>query len=170
MMDILSQSREIYKILIEEHRAMHRELRNNEITNAREFRLGDIVFARRQVQSNKKKGIVDKSQLESTGPWRVIVDNKNGSYEIQHIKTNKIEKHASLLELSPPNFLPHKLLQGADHSYSNVHKDIRPDRFNKAGIIEEPAGTTQKRDHENTCHPGTCKRNSGRHAQFSFFA
>ena len=140
-----TQSREINKILIEEHRVMHRELRNSEIKNEREFRFGDIVFARRQVQSNKQKGIVDKSQFASTGPWRVIVNNKNGSYEIQHIKTNKIEKrHASLLELSPSNFLQRKPLLGADHSYSTIHKDVRPDRFHKAGITEEPAGTQQQ--------------------------
>ena len=55
LVEILSQSRDIYKILIEEHRAMHREIRNSEIKFDREFKIGDIVFARRQVQSNKKK-------------------------------------------------------------------------------------------------------------------
>ena len=145
LVEILSQSRDIYKILIDEHRAMHRELRNSEIKNEIEFKIGDVVFARRQVQSNKKKGLANKSQFTSTGPWRVIINNKNGTYDIQHTKTGKIEKrHASMLDLSPPNFIPHEPLKGADHSFSEIHKDVRCDCFQHAILSEPPAGTTKK--------------------------
>ena len=145
LVEILSQSRDIYKILIDEHRTMHREMKNSEIKNEIEFKVGDVMFARRQVQSNKKKGLVDKSQFSSTGPWKIIVNNRNGTYQIQHIKTGKSEKrHASMLDLSPSNFIPHKPLKGADHSFSEIHKDVRCDRFQHAGLSEPPAGTTKK--------------------------
>ena len=39
LVEILSQSRDIYKILIDEHRAMHRELRNSEIKNEIELKI-----------------------------------------------------------------------------------------------------------------------------------
>ena len=71
LVDILQQSREIYRILIDEHCAMHIEIKNSQVSNEIKFRVGDIVFTRRQVKSNKNKGIVDKAQFQSTGPWKV---------------------------------------------------------------------------------------------------
>jgi hypothetical protein len=58
--DLLLKSREIYTILISEHRAAHRELRNSQINRPREFKLGDIVFTNVQVQSKKSTGTVQK--------------------------------------------------------------------------------------------------------------
>ena len=49
-----------------------------------------------------------------------------------------------MLDLSPSNFIPHKPLKGADHSFSEIHKDVRCDRFQHAGLSEPPAGTTKK--------------------------
>ena len=141
LVDTLQQSREIYRILIDEHRAMHREIKNSQVSNEIKFRIGDIVFARRQVKSNKQKGIVDKAQFQSTGPWIVVTDLKNGSYELQSIKNkNKIEKqHASNLDLCPSYFLPQQPLIGTDNSYSQINKDIQHNRFKHAGINEKPA-------------------------------
>ena len=53
---ILEKSREIYKILISEHRTLHREIRNAQKTITRKFDLNDIVFTIIEVQSNAKKG------------------------------------------------------------------------------------------------------------------
>ena len=141
LVDILKESREIYRILIDEHRAMHREIKNSQIQVERKFKVGDIVLARKQVQSNKAKGKVDKSQYASSGPWIVILDYGNGTYLLQHHKNkNKTEKrHASMIDLCPSYFLPQKPLAGTDNSYSEINKEIRHDRFKSAGISERPA-------------------------------
>ena len=51
----LKSNREIYKILIEEHRCMHREYINARRPDPLLFNLGDFVWCRQQIQSNKKK-------------------------------------------------------------------------------------------------------------------
>ena len=68
LVTVLQESREIHKILIEEQRVMQRELKNAEVSSAIKFRVGDLVLARKQVQSNKAKGRVDKTEYASTGP------------------------------------------------------------------------------------------------------
>ena len=52
-----------------------------------------------------------------------------------------------MLDLSPSHFLPLKPLNGADHSFGAINKDVRCDRFQHAGIYEKPAGTTKKENH-----------------------
>eukprot|EP00978_Attheya_sp_CCMP212_P005354 scaffold11988_cov59-Attheya_sp.AAC.1 len=42
--DLLMKCREIYTLLISEHRAMHCEYRNAQINHVRKFNTGDIVF------------------------------------------------------------------------------------------------------------------------------
>ena len=144
---LLKESREIYRILIEEHRAMHRELKNAEISKPRSFELDDLVLIRRQVQSNKKKELVDKSQYAFTGPWKIVSNLQNGSYLLQHINNpNKKEKrHASMIELCPSYFIPQKPLIGAHNSFSKIHKDLTHKRFKDAGVNETPIGSTDTR-------------------------
>jgi hypothetical protein len=44
MTELLEKCRTIYVMLIAEHRAAHREYRNAQIRNPRNFKLNDIVF------------------------------------------------------------------------------------------------------------------------------
>jgi hypothetical protein len=66
--DLLVKSREIYVLLITEHRAAHREYRNAQIKFPREFKIGDIVFTNVQVQSKRTTGIVGKLAYIKRGP------------------------------------------------------------------------------------------------------
>jgi hypothetical protein len=50
-MDLLLKSRDIYSILICEHRAVLEDLCNSQINKPRELKLGDIIFNNVQVQS-----------------------------------------------------------------------------------------------------------------------
>ena len=140
LVSLLKESREIYRVLIEEHRDMHRELKNAEVSKPRSFKFGDLVLIRRQVQSNKKKELVDKSQFVFTGPWRIIADLHNGSYTLENVKhKGKTEKrHASMIELCPSYFIPQKSLIGADNSFSKINKDIHHKQFKDAGVEEQP--------------------------------
>ena len=141
LMSVLKESREIYRILIEEKRAIHREIKNSAVVREIKFKVGDLVFAKKKVQSNKEKGKVDKSEFSSNGPWIIAVDYGNGSYLLQHSKNpNKEEKRlASMLQLCPSHFIPQKPLIGTDHAYSEINREIRHTRFKSAGISEEPA-------------------------------
>jgi hypothetical protein len=49
--DLLLKSREVYLLLISQYPAAHREYRNAQINNPREFKLNNIVFTNVQVQS-----------------------------------------------------------------------------------------------------------------------
>ena len=55
---LLYKCREVYKTLISEHRAMHREYRNAQLANPTKFNLGDYVFTNVQVQSKQSTGTV----------------------------------------------------------------------------------------------------------------
>ena len=62
---------EVYKVLIDEHRCMHREYVNARRPDPFKFEKGDYVWVRRQIQSNKARGIVGKLRFQQTGPWEI---------------------------------------------------------------------------------------------------
>jgi hypothetical protein len=62
--NLLQKIWEIYLLLIAEQRAAHPEYRNAETDQARQFKLGDILFSSVQVQSKAKTGAVAKLGLD----------------------------------------------------------------------------------------------------------
>ena len=50
LLPLLEKNREVYRHLISEHRAMHREMRNTQLLHPRKFEVNDIVFTNVQVQ------------------------------------------------------------------------------------------------------------------------
>jgi hypothetical protein len=123
--DLLLKSREIYRNLISEHRAAHRELRNSQINRPREFKLGDIVFTNVQVQSKKSTGTVQKLAYIKRGPYEIIKDYMSGSYELKPLVGNAkatIKKHGSDLYLSPPSLVPFEQSASSDTQFSNLNK------------------------------------------------
>ena len=67
--ELISASRDIAKVLLEEQRAYHRELVNSLRLDPRIYEKVDIVFAHRSVRSSKKQGRVGKLMYPATGPW-----------------------------------------------------------------------------------------------------
>ena len=133
---ILSCSREIFRTLIQETRAWHREYINSSRPDPKIYNIDDIVLARREVQSNASKGRVAKSSYKFTGPWKVIESLPGGSYKIQHtIKTDKEDKkHSSHLSPLPKQLIPFPPLNGPDTSYQQLHKKYASNPFKAAGI------------------------------------
>ncbi len=80
--DLLRKSREIYLLLVAEHRAAHREYRNAQIDHPRQFKLGDIVFTNVQVQSKAKTGAVAKLTYIKRGPYKIVESYAEGLYEL----------------------------------------------------------------------------------------
>eukprot|EP00956_Cyclotella_meneghiniana_P039807 scaffold180031_cov23-Cyclotella_meneghiniana.AAC.1 len=68
---------------------MHRELINSARPDPKIYEVGDRVFARRTVQSSKKKERVGKLEFAYTGPWEVISKLKGASYECRHESSGK---------------------------------------------------------------------------------
>jgi hypothetical protein len=135
--DLLLKSREIYLILINEHRTLHRELRNAQIDKPREFNIGDVVFTNVQVQSKKGKGVVQKLAYVKRGPYEVIKDYKGGSYELKPLTGSSnitIKKHGSDLYLCPKSLVPHKAITSSDLNFGNLNKPSISDPFRLIGL------------------------------------
>ncbi|KAL3762115.1 hypothetical protein ACHAWU_001566 [Discostella pseudostelligera] len=132
----LEACREVAGLLVQEHRAWHRELVNARQPSPRTFTIGDIVFARRTVRSDAKYERVDKLAYAYTGPWKVTAILPGGSYSLAHCNrpSTTQKKHASDLSPYPLQLIPFQPLDGADSRYSTLYKAIIPNPFIEAGI------------------------------------
>jgi hypothetical protein len=102
MLELMEKCQEVYTLLIQEHRAYHRELRNSLIGSPRKFKLHDVVFARVQVQSVASKGQVKKLRYVTRGTYKIIKILPSGLYGLKlHASDVIIKKHGSNLFLSP---------------------------------------------------------------------
>ena len=132
---VLKHSRSICKLMIDEVRAYHRERHNELIPDPRVYKPGDLVFARRAVQSKASIGRVDKVEFATTGPWRVTRRVEGGSYELQSTLNNTTTKRrASHISPVPPELVPYLPVDGADTRYGQIHRPISDEAFKNAGI------------------------------------
>jgi hypothetical protein len=123
--DLLLKSREVYLLLISEHRAAHREYQNPQINNPREFKLGDIGFTNVEVQSKKSSGTVQKLAYTKQGQYKIIKDYKSGYYKLRPTvgrSRTTIKKHGSDLYLSPQSLVPHWPTQSSDLGFGDLKK------------------------------------------------
>jgi hypothetical protein len=96
MFPLFWRQKEVLKLLNEERRSHHRELKNKN-RKQRIFEPGDIVMVRKQVQSNASEGIPAKLLLRTKGPYRVLEKVTHDSYQLQKIPgtTTMIKKKGS---------------------------------------------------------------------------
>jgi len=135
MLGLLKKCQEIYKILISEHRAMHRELRNSQLPEPFQFHVGDFVLAKKQVKSVKASGRVAKLEYNINGPWQVIDTLPGGSYLLESVTTTKqIRKKGSELYLCPRHVVPFAPLEGSDLSFGNINRKLADDPYQAIGI------------------------------------
>jgi hypothetical protein len=99
------------------------------------YSVGDVVFARRAVQSSSAKEKVDKLQYAFTGPWFVRASLKGASYELKHCSVaGKIEKNAADLSPYPIKLILFQPVDGPDTRYGQLYKPIASHPFKEAGI------------------------------------
>jgi hypothetical protein len=137
VLDLMEKSQFIYKLLINEHRAAHREYRNAQINNPRKFKVNDVVFTNVQVQSKAATGTVEKLAYKKRGPYKVIKDYNSGSYELQLLNGKSkvtIKKHGSDLYLSPQHLEPHKMMQSSDKAFSELDRKVVDHPYSVIGI------------------------------------
>ena len=134
--ELLDASRKVATVLLEEHRAYHRELVNSRRRDPRVWQKGDIVFAHRTTKSNAAVGKVGKLMFPVTGPWRVIEASPGGSYKIEHcFDQNRVDKkHASHLSVYPLELVNFEPVDGPDNRYGQLRRPIAKSPFEAAGL------------------------------------
>ena len=112
---------EILKILIEDRCTVHRERINNQ-RNIVSFDVGDVVMARREVQSNKSTNKVGKLCYQVRGPFVIVKPTGTGGYMVTKFGKSdgpKLRYIAEELYALPPTLLPCDLVDGSDIKYLN---------------------------------------------------
>jgi hypothetical protein len=135
--NLLTKCREIYTLLISEHRAAHREYRNAQMNNPKQYEVGDIVFTNIQVQSKKATNTVKKLAYIRRGPYKIITSYPSGSYELQAIsnpQASTIKKHGSDLYLSPENLIPFAPIESSDQLFADLNKEMSKQPYKLAGL------------------------------------
>ena len=132
---LLSNSQEIASLCIAEKRAYHCERINELRQYPRVFEIGNIVFTKKAVKSNKAKHIIDKTEFAFTGPWDIFRNLKGGSYELRHTRSgNTDKKHAMHINPVPPEMIAFAPLDGIDTKYGQIYTNINDEAYKAAGI------------------------------------
>ena len=84
------------------------------------LKFGDVVKAHVQVQSRSDMGVVGKLSYHARGPFIIITDLGNGSFEVQRYgdsaSATRIYKNTELY-LLPPALFPYETLDFLDQRY-----------------------------------------------------
>jgi hypothetical protein len=126
------QQKELLKLLNDERRARHRDMKNKARTN-RTFNPGDLVIVRKQVQSNASEGRPEKLVLKAKGPYQVLEPAGPGSYWIQKLpvlqganrrRGKKVKEAAMRMERIPSTVVIHKRLDSLDTRFAKMDQDL----------------------------------------------
>jgi hypothetical protein len=107
--------------LVEERREAHRN-RMNDAKIQQQFKVGDAVTARVQVQSNAESGQVKKLSYNAKGPFQITAILDANSYQVQRYNqpdSAKRKYKGSDLFLLPPAIFPQDPIDTMDHRYLN---------------------------------------------------
>lgn len=124
------KQRELLRIINEERREHHRELKNRG-RNAKHYAPGDLVLVRKQVLTTNEHGPA-KTRLKARGPYRIIEEIKPGTYRIQRLpgtegqgRQGKVVKESGArLEKIPSPLIIHKPTNGIDTRLATYHHAI----------------------------------------------
>ena len=143
----------IVQILVEERRQSHQDHHNKDKVPAA-FKVGNIVKDHVQVQSNAAKGQVGKLSYQPQGPFKIISDLGQQSFEVQKLDKpdSAIRKYKSSdLYLLPPSFFPPEPLDMMDQRYLNyekapivspLQKPLGIEMYNEMHFHPKPPNTT----------------------------
>ena len=109
----------ILQVLIDERRQAHRD-RHNKGKALCTLKVGDVVKAHVQVQSRADTGIVGKLAYRARGPFIIVKDLGNNSFEVQRYGNtdSAVRKYKNTeLYLLPPALFPSEVLDTIDQRY-----------------------------------------------------
>ena len=113
----------VLQILIEEHRISHRDRWNNKQAE-KQFKVGDVVKAHVQVQSNSSKGDVMKLSYQARGPFQIkeVLDSDSYIVERYNSSSTSTRKYKGTeLYMLPPALFPHDPVDNMDQRYLNFY-------------------------------------------------
>ena len=111
----------VLQILIEERRTAHRD-RWNSKRAAKQFKVGDVVKAHVQVQSNSSNGDVKKLSYQARGPFQIKETLDSDSYIVERYNSSSTSTRkykGTELYLLPPALFPHEPVDTMDQRYLN---------------------------------------------------
>ena len=148
----------IVQILVEERRLAHVDRHNNSISKSSQppFKVGDVVKAHVQVQSNATTGTVKKLSYRARGPFQITRDLGHNSFEVQRYgkPDSQVRKYKSTeLYLLPPAIYPSEPLDTIDqrylsYEYTPIHNPLKKplgiELYNTKYFHPRPPRTTSK--------------------------
>lgn len=126
------RQKELIKILNENRRKYHRDLKNG-TKKKRIFEIGDIVAVRKQIKSKASEGAPAKLTLRSKGPYRVIAKESDESYKLQKIPatsrlaraTGRTIKESSFrMEKLPSHLVVHRRVDTPDTRLAKMRQTL----------------------------------------------
>ena len=132
MFPLWYQQKELLKLLNEERRERHRELKNSS-RKQRIFQPGDLVIIRKQVTSNAILGRPEKLVLKAKGPYRVIDRVSEGRYRVQRLpaiqglsgrKGKLVTESAIRMEKLPSTMVIHKRMDTMDTRLATMKEPL----------------------------------------------
>ena len=94
------------------------------------YAIGDHVFAKRSVKSDKSKDRVAKIMNGYTGPWEVVGIEHSSSYKLCHVVSGKTGKsHAAHLSPFPVELIPFEPVDGPDNVYGQLYRGLEKDPY-----------------------------------------
>ena len=132
---LLSVCQLIAKELIEHHCVYHCKYINSHRPNLRTYCVGDMVYAKRAIKSNKKCSIIAKISESLTSPWCITTKLSVSPYAIMHRDTKKIGKlHAAHISPFPSKLLSFLPIDGPYNQYGQLHLPIGKNPYYNSGI------------------------------------
>jgi hypothetical protein len=132
----LSALREVAQLLVQEYQAYHCKYINSCCPDPCIYSVGDIVFARRAVQLDASKELLDKLSYPFTGLWYITSSLKGASYDLElcSIPNRKMKKHSLDLSPYPLELVPFEPIDGPDNQHGQLYKPINANPYKEAGI------------------------------------
>ena len=114
------KQREMLRILNEERREYHRQLKNQG-RSMKKFAPGELVLVRKQVNTTHEQGPA-KARLKARGPYRVIEEVRPGTYRVQRLPGTRgkgrrgriVKEAAARMERIPSPLVVHKTTKSID--------------------------------------------------------
>lgn len=132
---LLKCGRDIARKFIHHYRAWHRECVNERHSDPRQYSVGNRVFAKQTVHSNKKRGLVGKLMDAYTGPWEILGKLRESSYDIKKVPTRKLDKrHAAHLLPYPDTLMPFLPVDEPNNQFGQLNTPIFKDPYFNAGL------------------------------------
>ena len=150
---LLRQQQQLLKILVDERREHHRNLKNAS-RNMKTFAPGDLVIIKKQVQTRQETGPA-KARIKARGPYRILEEVKPGTYKVQRLpgtqgagRRGKVTKEsAARMTKIPSTLVIHKPTAGIDTrltTYRHAMVDNPLETvlgLHEAGRYQQAAGT-----------------------------